>query len=279
MANTVVDLTGKRFGKLTVIRRYGYTKGKNRKYITWLCRCDCGNEVVRTSSHLKAGYESCCDSCNNSVPNDLTGKKFGRWNVLKRASNHKRQSTYLCKCDCGTEKIVLASSLIQGLSVSCGCYHIDKLKEQQTTHGLTNTRIYRIYHNIIQRCTNQNNNRYKDYGGRGIKVCEEWKDDFQAFYDWAIATGYSDDLTIDRIDVNGNYEPSNCRWATMKTQRNNKRNSIQFTFYGSTKTLKEWCDCIGENYSKMYARYSRGYETFRKEDVEKIKNYLENGGI
>ena len=279
MANKVVDLTGQKFGKLTVIGRHGYIEGKNRKYITWACKCDCGNEVIRTSGHLKAGYQSCCDSCNKNIPDDLTGQRFGRWTVIERAQNHKRQSAYLCKCDCGTKRVVLAKSLKKRMSISCGCYHKEILKDQLTTHGLTDERIYTIYHNMIQRCTNPNNDRYLDYGGRGISVCQEWKNDFKAFYDWSMTNGYAENLTIDRINVDGNYEPNNCRWVTMKKQINNKRNSILFTFYGITKSLKEWCDCIGENYQKMYGRYHRGYETFRKNELEKIKKYLENGGI
>lgn len=145
---------------------------------------------------------------------------------------------------------------------------------------MTHTRIYNIYHNMKNRCYNLNDRRYKDYGGRGINICPEWLGEhgFDNFYNWSIKNGYTDSLTIDRINVNGNYEPNNCRWSTNAEQANNKRNSIYFTFFGITKNLKEWCDVIGENYGKMYGRYHRGYETFRGKDINKIEQYLKNGG-
>ena len=145
---------------------------------------------------------------------------------------------------------------------------------------MTGKRIYNIYHNMKNRCYNPNDDRYKDYGGRGIKMCDEWLGEhgFENFVEWSMVNGYAENLTIDRVNVNGNYEPSNCRWATNAEQSNNRRTCVYFTFFGITKNLKEWCNCIGENYEKMYGRYYRGYETFRKNDIEKIKKYLENGG-
>lgn len=273
-----VDLTGKRFGKLYVIKREGSTNGK-RKIPLWLCRCDCGNTCLRTASHLKANYINTCGSCPNSR-SDLVGKKYGRWTVLEKVERKNRKLSYLCKCDCGKIKAVNADSLLSGRSLSCGCLQKAILSERETTHGMTHTRIYNIYHNMKNRCYNLNDRRYKDYGGRGINICPEWLGEhgFDNFYNWSIKNGYTDSLTIDRINVNGNYEPNNCRWSTNAEQANNKRNSIYFTFFGITKNLKEWCDVIGENYGKMYGRYHRGYETFRGKDINKIEQYLKNGG-
>lgn len=149
---------------------------------------------------------------------DLTGKRFGKLVVLERVKR-SRKTEWRCKCDCGNETIVQAANLKNGHIRSCGCM----ISESNTKHGKWNTRIYRIYHSMKQRCNNPNSAHYEYYGGRGIKVCSEWQDDFQTFYDWAMSHGYSDDLSIDRIDVNGNYEPSNCRWATKTTQSFNRK--------------------------------------------------------
>ena len=277
MANKVNDITGKKFGKLTVIGRDGYTGGK-RKYILWKCKCDCGNEVLRTSSHLKQVGCPSCGKCRLIKEEDYVGKKFGYWTVIAPAKGTSRKKAFLCRCKCGNEKIVNADTLKLGNSKSCGCYHVEEMKRRQTTHGQTGTRIFCIYHNIKSRCYDKNNKRYPDYGGRGIQMCEEWLNNSSSFFEWSFSNGYSDSLTIDRIDNNGNYEPSNCRWITNAEQLNNRRNNIKFIFFGVTKTLKEWCDCIGESYDKLYGRYYRGYETFRKGDIEKIKKFLENGG-
>ena len=278
MPNKVKDLTGQRFGKLTVIKRCGSTNTKH-KVALWLCKCDCGNEVKRTGSHLQANYKNSCGSCPDLRP-DLTGGKFGRWTVLEKTGKKHNKISYLCKCECGTVRVVTADTLINGRSLSCGCFQKEVVSRRETTHGMTGKRIYNIYHNMKNRCYNPNDDRYKDYGGRGIRICDEWlgKHGFENFVEWSMVNGYAENLTIDRVNVNGNYEPSNCRWATNAEQSNNKRTCVYFTFFGITKNLKEWCNCIGENYKKMYGRYYRGYETFRKDDIEKIKKYLENGG-
>lgn len=277
MANKIIDITGKKFGKLTVLNRDGYTDGK-RKFILWLCECECGNKVLRTASHLKTNNNHTCGECEKEKDEDIIGKQFGYWKVLKRVPPKSRKRRYLCRCKCGNVKEVMYDTLKLGTSVSCGCYHKEQLIERLTTHGQTGNRIMRIYYNIKSRCYDATNKRFNDYGGRGIKMCKDWYNSPEKFVKWSFNNGYNDELSIDRIDVDGNYEPDNCRWITMSEQSNNKRNSIMFTFFGITKNLKEWCIAINENYDKMYGRYYRGYETFRKDDVEKIKNYVENGG-
>lgn len=277
MANKIIDITGKKYGKLTVLKRDGYTNGK-RKKILWLCECECGKLVYRTATHLKQNNNCSCGECNKEKDEDIIGKQFGYWEVLKRVSPKSRKRRYLCLCKCGNMKEVNYDSLKLGKSISCGCYHKEEMIKRQTTHGQSGNRIMTIYYDIKSRCYDLKNKRFSDYGGRGIKMCDDWYNSTEKFVEWAFENGYSEELSIDRIDVNGNYEPSNCRWIPISEQANNKRNSIMFTFFGVTKNLKEWCKVINENYQKMYGRYSRGYETFRKEDIEKIKKYFDNGG-
>lgn len=159
-------------------------------------------------------------------PIDLTGKRFGRLTVIEKTSiDTSKEVCWLCQCDCGNiTKPIRSSDLRRGDAISCGCFRKEFMSKKQTVHGLENTRVYNIWNNMNYRCYNAKSNNYKYYGSRGITVCDEWRNSVKAFYDWAMSNGYSDDLTLDRIDVNGNYEPSNCRWVTMKVQNNNKRN-------------------------------------------------------
>lgn len=157
--------------------------------------------------------------------NDLTGNRYGKLTVIKRAYKNGSRNTYwLCKCDCGKETTVSAQHLKDGHTTSCGCVHKESLKNSVTTHGLPKHPLYKIYKAMKERTMKEYNKRYKNYGGRGIKICDEWLNDFKAFYEWAINNGYKEGFTIDRVDVNGNYEPPNCRWVTWKKQENNRTN-------------------------------------------------------
>lgn len=197
---------------------------------------------------------------------DMTGQKFGKLKVLYKLHNyHKKDRVYwLCACECGNLVEVRGSSLRNGHTSSCGCLQ----KEIVTKHGKWDNRIYRIWAHIKDRCYNKNHHAYKHYGGRGIFVCSEWKDDFEIFYNWAINNGYDDTLTIDRIDNNGNYEPNNCRWTTRKQQCRNQRNNTNFTYNGETHCLSEWCDILGLNKSTIYHRIYRHWSIEKALELE-----------
>lgn len=198
------------------------------------------------------------------LANDLTGKKFGKLEVIGVHDTGSRKTYYVCQCDCGNIKVVRADALISGATKSCGCIKKEQDKTNLTanhSHKMSGTRIYETWQDMKRRCYNKQNARYDRYGGRGITVCDEWLNNFQSFYDWAISNGYSDDLTIDRIDNDGNYEPSNCRWSTAKEQCNNRGSNINITIGNATKSLMRWCEIFNVDYKKVYARYKRnGYE-------------------
>lgn len=174
---------------------------------------------------------------------DLTGQRFGRLSVISRAENDKNGNVrWLCLCDCGNEVIVSTKSLKNGHTKSCGCLHAEKVRElckkmniTRVKHRLSKTRLYSVWSSMKTRCTNHNCVAYKNYGGRGVLVCAEWTDrekGFINFYNWAMANGYREDLTLDRVDVNGNYEPYNCKFSTSQEQTDNRRCSKTFIYEG-----------------------------------------------
>lgn len=204
---------------------------------------------------------------------NIQGKKFGRLLVLERASSNAHgEVTWLCQCDCGNLKIVNSYALVHGHAKSCGCYCVERTRQANLKHGETHTRLYRAYTNMMTRCFNSNYKYFNSYGGRGITVCDEWlgENGIINFLNWAKANGYSDNLTLDRIDVNGNYSPQNCRWATMKIQQNNRTNNARYEYKGQIKTLSEWADYLNVTYGRLQ-------RLLQKRTLEEAVEWLKNG--
>lgn len=163
---------------------------------------------------------------------DLRGQKFGRWTPLEKVTpDGVGKAKWLCRCDCGTEKVIFQQALIGNRTQSCGCYRRDWASTHGVTHGMKKTRLYRIYHGVKDRTCNPNSKYWGRYGGRGITICDAWKT-FTNFCEWAMANGYTEELTLDRIDNDGNYEPNNCRWVDYKTQENNRGNTVYCLYNG-----------------------------------------------
>lgn len=188
---------------------------------------------------------------------DLTGHRYGRLTVLKRDGHIHGKTAWICRCDCG--KIVRkdANAMRQGYSLSCGCMRRELAAIRHTKHNHCRTRLYDTYNNMKARCYRKSNHKYPIYGGRGIKICDEWLKDFGEFYDWAISHGYREDLTIDRIDNDGDYEPGNCRWVTNKVQSMNRRSNRYLEFDGQRKTIEEWSEITGLRYGVISSRVNK----------------------
>ena len=190
---------------------------------------------------------------------DLTGQRFGRWLVQNKS---KRNGYFDCVCDCGTKRSVCGLSLRKGQSKSCGCYMKEQTGKATKTHGDSTTRLYKIWSTMLSRCETKSQTVYKHYGGRGVKVCPEWHN-YLAFKKWANENNYSDVFTLDRIDVNGDYEPSNCRWVTMKKQANNRRTNRIIVCNDISHTLAEWSEITNINPETIGYRLNRGWDTHK----------------
>lgn len=202
---------------------------------------------------------------------DLTGQRFGRWTVIKRAEIEKKSPKddvkWLCVCDCGTQKIVKGASLKAGLSTSCGCYKIEYQRQQMRKRHKENPqeivrtkeKLHNAWKSMIQRCYNKNHKYYCYYGERGITVCDSWKQDYLSFRKWALENGWHDGLTIDRIDNDKNYCPENCRFATKKQQANNRRNNRYVEICGERLTMAEWADRLNVTHARIWHYVDKGY--------------------
>lgn len=183
---------------------------------------------------------------------DLTGKKFNHLLVVERVENAPGGVVrWKCLCDCGKYTVVRSSNLKNGAVKTCGC---SWLTPHNKSHNMSHSRIYMIWAEMRRRCQSPKDRSYANYGGRGICVCDEWSCSFQQFYDWAVANGYTDALTIDRIDVNGDYTPENCRWIPKSEQSANRRSCLMIKYKGRTQNLKQWCDELGLNYKRTHNR-------------------------
>lgn len=195
---------------------------------------------------------------------DLTGMRFGRLRALYRNGTDKKGYViWHCKCDCGNECDVVGRYLTSGGTTSCGCYRRELKQNQLSTHGGTDTRLYRVFLTMLGRCHNPNAHEYENYGGRGITVCEGWHS-FEHFRTWAIANGYDEtakhgECTLDRIDPNKGYSPENCRWVSMKVQQRNRRNNVLLTYEGETHCVAEWAEKVGLQAPTLRHRLKAGW--------------------
>lgn len=206
--------------------------------------------------------------------NDHSGEQYNRLTLIERVKDEVSPSgsiteRYLCRCECGVEKVIAWKHIKSGNIKSCGCYRNDKKSEiykqvseklsvRNTIHGMTGTRLYRIWGNMMSRCSDRNNPAWENYGGRGITVCDEWHDS-DSFFNWAFSNGYNDKLTLDRIDNEREYSPNNCRWADRTQQANNKRSNVMITYNGQTLTMAEWAKVLGINYKVLHNRFRLGW--------------------
>lgn len=213
------------------------------------------------------------------VKEDLTGRKFGRLTVLEEAEGRSSQGyvRWICQCSCKEKTVIIVTSgnLKSGKTRSCGCLQrectINRNKSRENYPiSERETRLYRIWGGMKARTSYESQKSYSDYGARGIRVCDDWKNDFMKFKDWSLSHGYRDDLSIDRLDNDSDYTPDNCRWATRKEQHNNQRSNILLTYDGQTHTAAQWAEIMNVPKDRIYKRIRRG------RDIEEIlKEYIE----
>lgn len=270
---TLIDMTGKKFGRLTVLRRDGVNK---QGEAMWRCSCECGGEISTTGTRLRDGITKSCGclqfeqrqamgKANYGTGKNYIGQKFGRWTVLARSGKSTSgNALYLCKCDCGKEKVIQINTLTSGQSTSCGCSSAEITRERATIHGYSHHPLYHVLSDMIDRCYNPNSQEYQRYGARGIKVCDEWRNDKAAFVVWALTHGYERGLQIDRVDNNLGYYPDNCRFVTNRENTNNRRNTVFVEIRGDVMPVTIASELYGVNSKTMSERYRQGY---RGEDL------------
>lgn len=277
-----IDLTNQKFGRLSVVcRTDDRLTPKGKKRVMWKCQCECGNVTVVQANNLRSGQVKSCGclqreqqgAVNSRRAKDLTGMKYGRLIVVKPgntriANNGNHVKTWICQCECGAIKEVIGYSLTSGHTKSCGCISVEQLRAKvitkiKTGNSNTKNRVYRIYMAMKNRCYNSRDTHYYLYGGRGVRICDSWlgENGFENFQNWALSNGYSDKLTIDRIDTNGNYEPENCQWSTIREQANNKRTSIRALHNGTLKPISEIAEELGCTYHEVY-HHSEHYKEY-----------------
>lgn len=239
----LIDRTGQKFGRLTVLKRV-QNIGKETG---WLCRCECGVEVTAQANNLKSGNTTSCgcrqDEARKERLIDLTGEVFGWLTVTGPAPKRGKQTVWRCRCECGNVKDINAASLRGGQTKSCGC-KVAELVSKARRKPNRRSRTYSIWINIKSRCRNPNVPAYPNYGGRGIDICDEWAESFDAFFE-AVGEPTSPNHEIDRIDNNAGYRPGNVRWTTRRVNANNKRTTVRVTYNGTTKTISEWSAIYG----------------------------------
>lgn len=268
-----IDITGQIFTGLTVLKE---CPERVNGRIQWICSCICG-KVVRIDGGALRGEGSktcgCLTGLNIKKLSRRTkikpGDIYGNLLVIKECSkNSNKNITYLCKCICGNEKITCSYKLSHNIALHCGCKHGELINSYITKHGYSKSTdrhpAYSIWLGIKQRCLSPLCCAYRDYGGRGITICEEWKNNPKVFVEWALENGYEKGLTIERIDVNGNYEPNNCKWITRYEQVSNRRNTIYISYRGKniapSKEWQKYAVSANVNYRTFLGRIIRDWD-------------------
>ena len=251
-----IDVTGNKYGLLTVLCDSG--KRTANKKVLWHCRCDCGNEIdVGKDILVKPNTIPSC-GCQSKKKKMYVGFQVGRITVTKELGSNGKKRLWECLCTCGNIVIHTTSELNSGKVQSCGCL-VHESGEKRKKYNARDRKLYFRWSNIRGRCYNPNDAAYKNYGGRGIKMCPEWENDFYAFRDWSIANGYDEFLSIDRIDNDKDYSPNNCRWTDSKTQSNNRRSNHYITLNGVTKTMMQWSEEYHIDYHRIQKRLLAGW--------------------
>lgn len=187
---------------------------------------------------------------------ELKGQRFGKLLVIEEDGRIGSNVAWICKCDCGNVTRVRANSLLTGNTTSCGCGRIEAI----TKHNMTNTKLFNVWRTMKERCNNKSYRQYKDYGGRGISLCDEWEE-FKPFMEWSLENGYKEGLSIDRIDNDGNYCPENCRWTTVRVQSRNRRANRILEYGGEKHCVAEWSEILGVRANTIFWRLSQGWST------------------
>lgn len=253
-----LDITGERYGALVALYLTGNKKGKS---YCWMFKCDCGREKELPVNQVRYGsIKSCGCYINKKLPDKRkqrvrVGDVFGELTVIEALGQTKGDMHYQSKvkCSCGNEFITRDTFLVCGKKICCPeCSNIKK-----QTHGMSDMPIYHVWQGMKDRCNNPNNKQYADYGGRGIRVCDEWLNSSDTFIEWAIQNGYKEGFQIDRISVDGNYEPDNCRFVTQLENARNKRNTVLIHYEGELHTIGEVAEITGLREELIYQRIHR----------------------
>jgi len=272
------DLTGQKFGRLTVLYRdmSNFGEGNAR----WVCQCDCGNTSLPVPGNcLLSGNTSSCGCLGQEarvaraakLVKDLKGRVFGRMTVLERSESSSNGKTkWLCQCECGNQHAVLAAGLLNGTTKSCGCLHLETVKVNCKTHGMTNTAAYKRWQAMRKRCTNPKAEDYGYYGGRGIVFDTRWES-FENFYA-DMGDPPTDKHTLDRLDSDGNYCKENCKWATRREQGNNTSRNVVIELDGVRHTMQEWCRILPNVlYSTVRSRIQKGWDPVKALTTPKLR--------
>ena len=254
----IEDLTGQVFGNWTVLE---FSHKDKYNHAKWKCQCGCGTIKVLFAGDLKRGSTVSCGCLKNQLLSkqnivDIVGQRFNFLVVESFSHTGIGGAFWNCKCDCGEHKVLRGSDIKSGETKSCGCYR-KEVAHNKATHGRSKDPVYIVWRNMCSRCYDPNSPGYKDYGGRGIAVCDEWRGE-GGFIVFLREMGECEEgYTLDRINVNGNYEASNCKWSTYEEQNRNKRNNRSITFNGKNRLMVEWAELLGMSVDTLKNRLGK----------------------